>query len=258
MTLLPAGRNLPPLPTTFNPEYLSAVFAPRPLTCLTRVLQISSTLAPLFPSLIYAALTGSTKEAASQAKLAASLREALTTLGPFFIKAGQALSIRPDILPPAGMVEMQKLCDKVPSYSSEMAFSILEKELGGPKEEFFSEITPEPVAAASLGQVYRATLKSGGKEVAVKVQRPEVLETVSLDLHLVRSFGLLLKKINPNGGVDVVSLLDEVRASTEYRFSIPMLLSANTQLSSTMSFLTPTIQPPSGLATLIIVWGPLL
>lgn len=87
--------------------------------------------------------------------------------------------------------------------------SLRSPQLGGPKEEFFSEITPEPVAAASLGQVYRARLKDGGGEVAVKVQRPEVLETVSLDLHLVRSFGLALNKINPNSGVDVVSLLDE-------------------------------------------------
>ena len=209
MTLLPASRDLPPLPTTFNPEYLAAVFGPRPLTCLTRVLQIGSTLAPVLPSILFAAAKGDLDTPATQAALASKFREALTTLGPFFIKAGQALSIRPDVLPPPAMVEMQRLCDKVPSYSSDLAFKILEEELGGKKEEFYNEITAEPVAAASLGQVYKATLKDGGSEVAVKVQRPEVLETVSLDLHLVRTFGLFLRALNPSGGVDVVSLLDE-------------------------------------------------
>ena len=107
MTLLPAGRDLPPLPDTFNPEYLAAVFGPRPLTCLTRILQIGGTLLPVLPSLVGAAVAGSLSSPATQASLAAEFREALTTLGPFFIKAGQALSIRPDILPPAGMVEVR-------------------------------------------------------------------------------------------------------------------------------------------------------
>ena len=60
-------------------------------------------------------------------------------------------SIRPDVLSPRSMVELQKLCDKVPSYDSRIAFATIEKELGRPVEEIFSEITPEPVAAASLG-----------------------------------------------------------------------------------------------------------
>eukprot|EP00957_Ditylum_brightwellii_P163036 12414906-Ditylum_brightwellii.AAC.1 len=70
------------------------------------------------------------------------------------------------------MVELQQLCDKVPSYDSKIAFKTIEKELGRTVDELFSEITPEPVAAASLGQVYKATLRSTGQTVAVKVQRP--------------------------------------------------------------------------------------
>jgi hypothetical protein len=69
------------------------------------------------------------------------------------VKIGQALSIRPDILSPRSMVELQKLCDKVPSYDSAAAFATIEKELGKSVDELFSAITPEPVAAASLGQV---------------------------------------------------------------------------------------------------------
>eukprot|EP00966_Prymnesium_polylepis_P044599 1033700-Prymnesium_polylepis.1 len=80
-------------------------------------------------------------------------------------------------------------------------------ELGAPVADIFSTITPEPVAAASLGQVYKATLRSTGDEVAVKVQRPFVLETVSLDLHLARMAGLALRRVDPEGAkrVDIVS-----------------------------------------------------
>ena len=77
----------------------------------------------------------------------------------------------------------------------------------------FSEITAEPVAAASLGQVYKATLRDSGDEVAVKVQRPFVLETVSLDLHLARMLGLLLRKTPISQRIDVVGLLDEFAAN---------------------------------------------
>jgi aarF domain-containing kinase len=93
------------------------------------------------------------------------------------------------------MVELQKLCDKVPSYDSKIAFATIEKELGKTVVELFSEITPEPVAAASLGQVYKAVLRETGETVAVKVQRPAVLETVSLDLHLARELGMLVRNI---------------------------------------------------------------
>ena len=122
---------------------------------------------------------------------AAQLRRTIVSLGPFFIKVGQALSIRPDILSPRAMVELQQLCDKVPSFPSDLAFATICEELNvNSVKDVFSEITPEPVAAASLGQVYKATLRSSGDEVAVKVQRPFVLETVSLDLYLHGSWVL--------------------------------------------------------------------
>jgi len=108
------------------------------------------------------------------------------------------------------MVELQKLCDKVPSFDSKIAFATMERELGKPVEEVFSEITPEPVAAASLGQVYKAVLKATGEIVAVKVQRPGVLETVSLDLYLARELGFLARNIPAlTDRIDVVALLDE-------------------------------------------------
>merc|ERR1712238_248744 len=141
---------------------------------------------------------------------AGELRDLITSLGPFYIKLGQALSIRPDILSPRSMVELQKLCDKVPSYDSKIAFATIERELGKTIDKLFSEITPEPVAAASLGQVYRAILQSTGEVVAVKVQRPGVLETVSLDLYLARELGLLAQNFPfLVERIDVTALSDE-------------------------------------------------
>ena len=81
----------------------------------------------------------------------------------------QALSIRPDLLSPAAMVELQKLCDKVPSFDSGVAMRLIEDELGRPWREVYAELTPEPIAAASLGQVYKGRLKNG-HVVAVKVR----------------------------------------------------------------------------------------
>ena len=150
-----------------------------------------------------------------EVKRAIELRDIITSLGPFFIKLGQALSIRPDILSPRSMVELQKLCDKVPSFDSKIAFATIEAELGKPVDELFSEITPEPVAAASLGQVYKATLRSTGETVAVKVQRPAVLETVSLDLYLARELGMFIRNFPALADkLDAVALLDEFA----YRF----------------------------------------
>ena len=108
------------------------------------------------------------------------------------------------------MVELQQLCDKVPCFDSKLAFQTIEDELGSRVSDLFSEITPEPVAAASLGQVYKATLRNSNNIVAVKVQRPFVLETVSLDLYLLRQIGLFVRNFPQlSSRLDIVSLLDE-------------------------------------------------
>lgn len=202
------GSDLPPLPSAYNSEYLAFIFDKRPLLAVKRTIQIFTQLNSVLIGLIGSFIKGDLDTPESQSQNAANLRTTLTKLGPFFIKAGQALSIRPDVLPPPAMIEMQRLCDKVPSYSSELAFSILKEELGKDVKEAYKSISEEPVAAASLGQVYKAETWEG-EEVAVKIQRPGVLETVSLDLYLVRKFGQLLKTLNLNNGLDVVSLLDE-------------------------------------------------
>jgi aarF domain-containing kinase len=107
------------------------------------------------------------------------------------------------------MNELQKLCDKVPSFDSTVAMDMLEQELGNPWYEVYAELTPEPIAAASLGQVYKGKLKTG-EIVAVKVQRPGVLETVTVDLYIIRMIGIFLRRFPKIvERADIVGLLDE-------------------------------------------------
>ena len=90
------------------------------------------------------------------------------------------------------MNELQKLCDKVPSFPNEVAMATIEAELGAKPSELFAELSPDPIAAASLGQVYKGRLKTG-EQVAVKVQRPYVLETVTIDLYIIRALGMAMR-----------------------------------------------------------------
>jgi aarF domain-containing kinase len=179
------------LPFDYDPVALQKFFKKRPGAVLQRITQVLTVVGGfLIQSSLDSFLGRLKRNPDLEVQRAAELRDIITSLGPFFIKIGQALSIRPDVLSPRSMVELQKLCDKVPSYDSKIAFATIEKELGRSIDELFSEITPEPVAAASLGQVYKATLRATGEVVAVKVQRPSVLETVSLDLFLAREAGI--------------------------------------------------------------------
>jgi len=114
-------------------------------------------------------------------KQAVWLKEHLIGLGPTFIKIGQSLGTRADLLPLAYIKELSLLQDQVPPFSTAEAFSRIEAELGRTAHEAFAEIDAEPVASASLGQVYRARLHTG-EEVAVKVQRPDLKEKVSFDI----------------------------------------------------------------------------
>lgn len=204
-----AGGEADRLPLEYDPDALKAYFARRPQVATRRMVQLAGAFSGFVGGYLYDLARGTVKE--NEIARAIQLREIITSLGPFYIKLGQALSIRPDILSPGAMVELQRLCDKVPSFDSKIAFLTMEVEYGGKSvEEIFVDITPEPLAAASLGQVYKATLRSNGKSVAVKVQRPGVLETVSLDLHLARELGYQIKKIPFLAErTDLVALLDE-------------------------------------------------
>jgi predicted unusual protein kinase regulating ubiquinone biosynthesis (AarF/ABC1/UbiB family) len=130
---------------------------------------------------VFRGAEGSEKKQARLEQQAVWLRESLISLGPTFIKIGQALGTRADLLPLAYVKQLSTLQDQVPPFSTADAFACVEAELGQSLRECYAEIDNEPIASASLGQVYRARLKSG-EEVAVKVQRPNLKEIVSFDV----------------------------------------------------------------------------
>jgi len=142
-------------------------------------------------------------------KRARELREVLTKLGPTYIKVGQALSTRPDLVRKDFLEELTKLQDELPCFDSAIAFRIIEQELQRPVKEVYREISPQPVAAASLGQVYRGVLHTG-EEVAVKVQRPNLEPILTLDLFIMRSGVSKFKSWLPlNLGHDLTLIIDE-------------------------------------------------
>ncbi|KAK4425329.1 hypothetical protein Salat_1726900 [Sesamum alatum] len=194
------------LPLVYDPDSIAAYWGKRPRAVATRIVQLLSVAGGFLSRLALDLINNKIKE--NEVARAIELREIVTSLGPAYIKLGQALSIRPDILSPSAMIELQKLCDKVPSFPDDVAMALLEEELGQPWNNIYSELSASPIAAASLGQVYKGRLKENGDLVAVKVQRPFVLETVTVDLFIIRNLGLVLRKF-PQISIDVVGLVDE-------------------------------------------------
>jgi predicted unusual protein kinase regulating ubiquinone biosynthesis (AarF/ABC1/UbiB family) len=140
---------------------------------------------------------------------AIALREMLTNLGPAFIKIGQALSTRPDILSAPFLEELSKLQDQIPPFSNEVAYRFIEEELGVPYTDAYDELSPQPIAAASLGQVYKGRLKTG-ETVAVKVQRPDLAEQITLDIYIIRGLASWAQKtFKKNIRTDLSGILDE-------------------------------------------------
>ncbi len=149
------------------------------------------------------------------------LREVLDELGPTFVKFGQLLSTRPDVVPPDIVVELRGLQDDVRPFPFEQAERVIEQELGNTLERLFLDFEPAPVAAASIGQVHRATLPNG-RRVAVKVQRPGAPEKIEADLGLLyQAARLARERIRALDFVDARQLVDEfarsIRKELDYR-----------------------------------------
>lgn len=115
------------------------------------------------------------------------IRSAIEELGPTFIKFGQIMSIRPDLLPEELLCELEKLQDNVPPVEASEMIPVIEKLLGKSISEVFSTFDYTPVAAASLSQVYKGVLKTCGTTVAVKVQRPDIFKDIVSDLDILES-----------------------------------------------------------------------
>lgn len=118
------------------------------------------------------------------------IRLTLEELGPTFIKFGQVMSTRPDLFPPDVIKELEKLQAHVPAFSFETVQSIIEEELNQPMGDLFESFDEVPLAAASIGQVHRATLKTG-ESVAVKVQRPEISNKIDVDFEILSEMASL-------------------------------------------------------------------
>ncbi|MER3447761.1 MAG: hypothetical protein C4291_13415 [Candidatus Dadabacteria bacterium] len=136
--------------------------------------------------------TPSTKPASNPERL----RQVLEELGPTFVKLGQILSTRPDLVPPAYIDEFSKLQDSVPPFSSEEAANQIRMELGVEVEEVFIHFDPNPIASASLAQVHKATLQNGVC-VAVKIQRPDIKPLIESDIDLLYLLARFVEKSIP-------------------------------------------------------------
>lgn len=231
----------------YDPHSIALYWEQRPISVVKRLVKIVAELGPvacdyvmdfqLKPWLRRSLAVATVEEDVKQdrirrheleSRLSSKLRSSLTRLGPTFIKVGQQLSIRPDIIPPTAIYELQKLCDSVPYFNDEIAMKVLAEELlysnFGRRDavplsvddqkkventilQVFEDI-PTRVASASLGQVYHAKLRNTNKDddnpndhdrtshqVAIKIQRPDILETVTLDLFLLVAYGKLVDKL---------------------------------------------------------------
>jgi len=158
-------------------ELALSSFRQRPVRLLVRVITIGRTL---------------------ESPRADRLRLALERLGPIFVKFGQVLSTRRDLLPPDLAEELAKLQDRVPPFPAEVARKLVEVAFGRPIDSIFDRFDAEPVASASIAQVHFARLKSG-REVAVKVLRPGMLEVIDDDLSLMRTLARWIERLSADG-----------------------------------------------------------
>ncbi|KAJ8497613.1 hypothetical protein OPV22_008165 [Ensete ventricosum] len=191
-----------PLPEIYDPEKVELYFSCRPHILAFRITEVFLSFVSATIKLQASKISNLNKHRAnlndgfdgSQYHIGQIVKESLLNLGPTFVKVGQSLSTRPDIIGSDISKALSELHDKVPPFPRTVAMKIIEDELGSPVERIFSYISEEPVAAASFGQVYRGCTLDGSV-VAVKVQRPNLLHAVARDIYILRLGLALLRKI---------------------------------------------------------------
>ena len=199
--------NEPDADWRYNAERNNALYRRRPFTVLARLLNIIFPFTSFILGVWWDNFTGNS--VVKQQRRARQLIKILTNLGPAYIKIGQALSTRPDVVPPIYLEQLTTLQDKIPSFPNRVAFQFIEEELGRPPEEIYAELSPQPIAAASLGQVYKGKLKTG-EEVAVKVQRPDLTRRITLDIYIMRGLAGWIKKNVKQVRSNLVAIIDEL------------------------------------------------
>ncbi|MDA0266547.1 MAG: AarF/ABC1/UbiB kinase family protein, partial [Cyanobacteria bacterium] len=195
--------------TEYDALAIQAYYQKRPLKVGARLVAILWPFITFYLGLWWDRRTG--RAETQQPRRAKQLRLLLTRLGPAYIKIGQALSTRPDLVPPAYLGELTRLQDQLPPFPNELAFKYIEQELGGTPAEVYGEMSPDPVAAASLGQVYKGKLKSG-EAVAIKVQRPGLAQRITLDLYILRQLAQWITDRVERVRSDLVGIMDEFGA----------------------------------------------
>ncbi|XP_047166084.1 uncharacterized protein slr1919 [Vigna umbellata] len=190
-----------PLPEVYDPQDVAQYFSVRPHVVTFRVLEVLFSFATAmisirtsgFKKFLRLVPDEDLDDTSSQYNFGMVLKETLLNLGPTFIKVGQSLSTRPDIIGVEMSKALSELHDQIPPFPRNVAMKIMEEEFGCPLETFFSYISEEPIAAASFGQVYFART-TDGNNVALKVQRPNLHHVVVRDIYILRlGLGLLQK-----------------------------------------------------------------
>ncbi|XP_038971215.1 uncharacterized protein slr1919 isoform X5 [Phoenix dactylifera] len=191
-----------PLPDLYDPQKVSDYFNCRPHVLAFRIIEVVSSFALVALkmqmsrsfSLSRHGVSRDDSLYTSQYYIGLLLKESFLNLGPTFVKVGQSLSTRPDIIGSEISKALSELHDKIPPFPRAVAVKIIEEELGCPVDSMFSYISDEPVAAASFGQVYRGCTLDGSI-VAVKVQRPDLLHVIMRDIYILRLGLAFLRKV---------------------------------------------------------------
>ena len=178
----------------------------RPWIFVPRVLYILLTLIFLLLRILF---QGNSKNKNVQKNLSKYLFDVITDLGPCFIKLGQALSTRPDLVRQDWLTELTNLQDNLPPFEHKIALKIIEEELGAPADELFLNFPDKPIASASLGQVYKAETKNN-TYCAVKVQRPNLYFLIRRDVVILKILATTFSPFLPlNIGVGIGEIIDE-------------------------------------------------
>ena len=193
----------------YDAALIERIYRDQPRRLLVRLWQTLVPIAALLLAVGIDMFLGRFRQEDRVRQRARELCQLLVDLGPAFVKAGQALSTRPDLVPPVVLEELSALQDQLPPFSNSLAMACIREDLGAPASQLFASLSDAPISAASLGQVYRGQLHTG-EDVAVKVQRPGLREQITLDLFIVRRIATWVKRRTSFVRSDLIGLVDEL------------------------------------------------